>query len=201
MASEKKTTDSSKDSSDKKKPSLNVAKKEALNLFEDEEKKAERRETGAGASAGNSQSSIFQPLSKSADADIEKSLTPEAKKKTVVKKARPVAMDLIGETKAEEPVVDDAVVVDEVAAGSVENGAGGDGEEEEEAEIDPEKIIHLKPPIVVRDLAEAMDVKAFKLMKDLMEMEVFANQNQSIEPEIASKLCEKHGVDLALLFF
>ena len=182
MASEKNKSDSSKGSSAKKKSSVDVAKKEALNLFEDEEKKAERREKGAGASADESQSSIFQPLSKSADADIEKSLAPAAKK-AAAKKKRSAAIDLIGESEPEPPADDPADDAGSEASGD------NDGEEE----IDPDRIIHLKPPIIVKDLAEAMDVKAFKLMKDLMELEVFANQNQSIEPEIASKICEKHG--------
>lgn len=55
------------------------------------------------------------------------------------------------------------------------------------------KIIHLKPPIIVKELADLMDIKGFKLIKDLMEFDVFVSQTQSIEPEIAAKVCEKHG--------
>ena len=198
MASEKKTSDSSNDSSSKKKQPLGVAKKEALNLFEDEEKKAQRREKGEGASAGDSQSSIFQPLSKSGDADVEKSLTQTAATKVAARAKKPVAMDLIGESDGDATATDSAGGGDDggeaVAVADTTVVVGDDGEEEEEeVEIDPDKIIHLKPPIVVKDLADAMDVKAFKLMKDLMELEVFANPNQSIEPEIASRICEKHG--------
>ena len=60
-------------------------------------------------------------------------------------------------------------------------------------EEDGKKIIHLKPPIIVKDLVAAMNVKAFLIMKDLMDLGIFANPNLTIEADIASKICEKHG--------
>jgi translation initiation factor IF-2 len=63
-------------------------------------------------------------------------------------------------------------------------------------EIDPNAdplIIHIKPPIIVKDLAERMGMKPFKIMKDLMAMDIFANPDSPIEPDAASKICEKHG--------
>lgn len=59
--------------------------------------------------------------------------------------------------------------------------------------VDGEKIIHLKPPIVVSDLADAMGFKPFQLMADLIKLQVFVAPNQAIEPEIAEKLCDQHG--------
>ena len=180
MASEKKHADSAKKSAAKTKP----AKKEALNLFEDEEKKAERREKGSGANAPAESKSIFKPLSQNPDADMEKSSAkPKPAPRPAKKKPKPV-LDLTGES---DPVEKEAEVPESVVADVAADTEG------EERPVDPAKIIHLKPPIVVKDLADAMDVKAFKLMKDLMELEVFASQNQSIEPEIAAKVCEKHG--------
>ncbi len=55
------------------------------------------------------------------------------------------------------------------------------------------KIIHLKPPIVVRDFATALGMKPFKLISELMEMGIFASMNQNIEENVANKLAEKHG--------
>jgi translation initiation factor IF-2 len=55
------------------------------------------------------------------------------------------------------------------------------------------EIISLKPPIVVRELAEQLKRKPFQLIADLMELGVFANVNQAIEEEIAKKVCAKHG--------
>jgi translation initiation factor IF-2 len=55
------------------------------------------------------------------------------------------------------------------------------------------KIIHLKPPIIVRDFATALGMKPFKLISELMEMGIFASMNQAIEEPVAVKVAEKHG--------
>ncbi|HET7537514.1 MAG TPA: translation initiation factor IF-2 N-terminal domain-containing protein, partial [Candidatus Didemnitutus sp.] len=55
------------------------------------------------------------------------------------------------------------------------------------------KIIHVKPPIIVRDFAVALGLKPFKLISELMEMSIFASMNQSIDETVATKLAEKHG--------
>jgi len=59
---------------------------------------------------------------------------------------------------------------------------------------DGKKIIHIKPPIVVKDLAAQLGLKNFQLIKELMDdFNIFANPNLTVEPEVASKVCEKHG--------
>src|SRR5205085_5823304 len=60
-------------------------------------------------------------------------------------------------------------------------------------EEDDRKIIHIKPPIIVKDLAAQLGIKNHVLIKELMELQVFANQNQTIEPDVATKIAEKHG--------
>jgi translation initiation factor IF-2 len=55
------------------------------------------------------------------------------------------------------------------------------------------KIIHLKPPIIVREFAVALGLKPFKLISELMELSIFASMNQSIDEAVATKLAEKHG--------
>ncbi len=55
------------------------------------------------------------------------------------------------------------------------------------------EMITMKPPIVVRDLAEQLKKKPFQLIADLMELNVFANVNQAIDEAIAQRLCAKHG--------
>jgi len=55
------------------------------------------------------------------------------------------------------------------------------------------ELITLKPPIVVRDLAERLNRKPFQLIADLMELGVFANVNQAIDETIAQRLCAKYG--------
>lgn len=60
-----------------------------------------------------------------------------------------------------------------------------------------EKIVHLKPPIIVKDLAEKMGLKPFKVLSDLIALKVFVqNAEKAIDLEIAEKICEKHGFKL-----
>ncbi|MBL9134620.1 MAG: translation initiation factor IF-2 [Verrucomicrobiales bacterium] len=55
------------------------------------------------------------------------------------------------------------------------------------------QVISLKPPIIVRDLAEKMGIKAYRLLHDLMELGVFANLNQSIDEKVAQFIAARHG--------
>ena len=59
--------------------------------------------------------------------------------------------------------------------------------------IDDSKVIQMKPPIQVRDLATRLNLKPFQLIHELMEMNVFATLNQNIEEAVAKKICEKRG--------
>ncbi len=54
-------------------------------------------------------------------------------------------------------------------------------------------VITLKPPIMVRELAEAINRKPFQLIADLMQLGVFANVNQAIDEPTAQQLCAKNG--------
>jgi translation initiation factor IF-2 len=58
------------------------------------------------------------------------------------------------------------------------------------------KIVTIKPPIVVRELAEKLGLKPFKLIADLMELGVFANVNQSLDEPVAQRVAAKHGFKL-----
>ncbi|HEY2139273.1 MAG TPA: translation initiation factor IF-2, partial [Chthoniobacterales bacterium] len=63
-----------------------------------------------------------------------------------------------------------------------------------EADVEPQKIIHIKPPIIVKDLAQQLGVKNFQLIKELMDdFQIFANPNLTVEPDIATQICKKHG--------
>ncbi len=55
------------------------------------------------------------------------------------------------------------------------------------------KVISLKPPVIVRDLAENLGIKPFKLIADLMELGVFSNVNQAVEDQAARQICAKYG--------
>lgn len=142
--------------------SLDEKKAEALNLFEQEEKKSARKPKTSASAA--EQGSVYGHLGKE---------DPAAK---------------ISKLKQEE----EEAKVEPEPAPEEEVEAEIEVEDLEEEEDDP-SIIHIKPPIIVKELAQRMDLKPFKLIQDLMEMDVFANLNQSIEPEVAAQICEKHG--------
>ncbi len=55
------------------------------------------------------------------------------------------------------------------------------------------EVISIKPPIVVRQLAEQLKQKPFKIIADLMELGHFASVNQAIEEPVAQKVCAKYG--------
>ncbi|NOS71377.1 MAG: translation initiation factor IF-2 [Verrucomicrobia bacterium] len=59
---------------------------------------------------------------------------------------------------------------------------------------DDAPVIVIKPPIVVRELAEQLKQKPFIIIGDLMKLGVFANVNQAIDEKIAIQICAKYGV-------
>ncbi len=156
MPKKKEDPDESKDGKKtEKSKSLDDRKAEALNIFEDDDKKKSSGKSTSKAEEG----SVYGHLSEKDTGPVPKAAA----------------------AKEDDDSVDDDSADDDSAD---ESGVSEDVDE---------KIIHIKPPIVVKDLADMMGLKLFKIMKDLMELEVFVNQNHSIEPEIAAQICEKHG--------
>ena len=76
------------------------------------------------------------------------------------------------------------------ASGASEGAASVEAGEAPKAE---EKVVHLKPPVGVRDLATALGLKPFEVIRDLMGMNIFVNLNQTIDVEVASAVCKRHG--------
>ncbi len=66
-------------------------------------------------------------------------------------------------------------------------------EPEAAADATSQKVIHIKPPIIVKQLAVELGLKPHQLIAELMNFNIFANINQTIEPDIASKIAESHG--------
>ena len=63
-----------------------------------------------------------------------------------------------------------------------------------DAEAGPQqKVLLMKPPIVVKHFANELALKPHQLIAELMTHNVFANINQTIEPDIAAKIAEHHG--------
>ncbi len=55
------------------------------------------------------------------------------------------------------------------------------------------KVIHLKPPVIVRDFAAALSLKPFKLISELNQIGGFASMNSTIDEAVAQKVAEKYG--------
>ena len=55
------------------------------------------------------------------------------------------------------------------------------------------KVIVIKPPIIVRDLAEHLKQKPFVIIGDLMKLGFFYTVNQAIDEATAEKVCALHG--------
>ena len=125
------------------KQGINPSGKEALSLFEEQEKREARKNKKREPSiSANKVGGILPPISKLIDDDSAES-KPDSNKE---------------ETSSEES-----------------------------------KVIHIKPPIILKDLSDKMGIKPFNVIRDLMELDVFASLDSSIEPEVATKICEKHG--------
>lgn len=61
---------------------------------------------------------------------------------------------------------------------------------------EPRKKLSLRAPVVVRDLANALEIRPFRILSELMNMGIFASLNQDVKDEIAIKIADNHGVDL-----
>jgi translation initiation factor IF-2 len=67
-------------------------------------------------------------------------------------------------------------------------------EEAAEPEASEAHELHLKPPITVRDLAEALGRKPNELIGELFTMNVFAAINQILDADLVEQICARHGV-------
>jgi hypothetical protein len=59
------------------------------------------------------------------------------------------------------------------------------------------KIVYLRPPITVKELAAQLEILPFRVIYDLCGMNVFINGiNESIETEVAKFIFEQYGYTL-----
>ncbi len=92
--------------------------------------------------------------------------------------------------KEPEPAIPEPAAPEPAAPEPEDAPVSSDSEEED---LEP-GVVHIKPPIIVKELAVKMNLKPFQLIADLMELEIFAALNHTIDADIAAKLCEKHGL-------
>ena len=138
-----------------------------------------------GTSTAADKAEAKKPVIKTTDLPTLSLIDEPAPKKRVASTGK--ALPRIGESQppaAPAPIIEEAVeVVGEEEVSLSENAEGGE----------PRKVIHIKPPIQIKELATQLGVPPFKIIKDLMGMQIFANINQSVEPEVAGKLCDLYG--------
>lgn len=58
--------------------------------------------------------------------------------------------------------------------------------------------VHIKTPIVVKNLADALEKKTNEVVSALMKMNILASINQKIEPEVAVKVSKEFGFKLVI---
>jgi len=124
----------------------------------------ERRPKKTESAAPTETRSVLPPISKIRPPSISKPVEPEPAPEP---KAAPV--ETVGPASEAAPLGDIAPAVSD------------------------DKTVHIKPPIIVRELAQRIGIKPFQLISDLMEMNIFAAINHSIEPDVAAAICKKHG--------
>jgi translation initiation factor IF-2 len=121
-----------------------------------------------------------KPKAVDGEAKVKKTILPPISR--LVGKPAPVAPPPTASEAVEPPSVIVEIAPSAEAAPATE-------EPVEEAK----NVIVIKPPIVVHELATQLGIKNHVLIKELMALNIFANQNQTIEPDIASKIAEAHG--------
>jgi translation initiation factor IF-2 len=166
------------DSPESEAKSVDEQKADALNLFEKGEKKGVRK--GKLTVPVSGQGSLYGHLGKENPVDTLSGMKAASSRAQTERNEVAAAAELAARPAAVESPEEIEEPVSEDLENSVEIVGG-------------KKIIHIKPPVIVKELALLMELKPFLLIQDLMEMDVFANLTQAIEPDVASKICEKHG--------
>ena len=174
------------DSSDKSKK-----QKETLDLIDDSANKLSRRERqrqdAPKVKTVDDQKKDALDIFEEEDGERKTSLI---RKKSGGEKKLPVISKLIDQ-KDDEFSLNKSVAAPSGADEGVD--AAGDNDAKGSSGEKSGNIITIKPPIIVSDLADLMELKPFQLMADLIKLEVFVAPHQAIEPDIAEKLCEMHG--------
>ncbi|YCM45876.1 translation initiation factor IF-2 [Verrucomicrobiaceae bacterium 227] len=170
---------------DDKKPK--ISKDEVLDLVS-EKAKPSRRERQRQEAAK------VQTVDDQKKAALDLGIEDDAPKRRAVRKTENSGKSILPSISNK---LEDKAEADFIKAAALEAAEAAESEvvsevEEPEVEVDG-NVISIKPPIIVNDLAERMGEPPFKLMADLIKLEVFVAANQAIEPEIAEKLCALHG--------
>ncbi len=170
----------SDNSSDQQKP--------VLDLIEDKKKPSRRQRQKIEAEAAAAPSKVEAAKANALDLFAEEQ-KPKVRKKAPAGKKVIGSISKILDKDEEDPNLVTGQDIAQVAASDVSNEAGEDGE----FSSDDPKLIVIKPPILVPELASRLGLKPYEVMADLIKLGVFPAPNQPIEPEVAAQVCEIHG--------
>ena len=107
--------------------------------------------------------------------------------------AKKEALDLLSGPKKKAP----APVPAKPAPESVQPAPAAAPAPQEEEPSSRDKVINLKPPVSVSELAALLQAKPFQIIKDLMGMGIFANPNTPLDADAVSSICDLHGYTFA----
>jgi len=62
----------------------------------------------------------------------------------------------------------------------------------------PERVLYVRGPVVVKELAEMLGLRPNRLIADLMQLNVLASINQRVEIDLANRIAAKYGYTVEL---
>ena len=172
----------------KKSDNSSDPQKPVLDLIEDKKKPSRRQRQKIEAEAAAAPSKVEAAKANALDLFAEEQ-KPKVRKKAPAGKKVIGSISKILDKDEEDPNLVTGQDIAQVAASDVSQEAG----EDEEFSSDDPKLIVIKPPILVPELASRLGLKPYEVMADLIKLGVFPAPNQPIEPEVAAQVCEIHG--------
>lgn len=161
--------------------------KKILDLIDDVKKPSRRERQRKEAETAAAPSKLETAKANALDLFAEEK-KPKVKKAPVPPKKVLGSISKILEKDNEDPNFVKNMDIAPVAAPQPVPSASTDSSEPSDS-----KLIVIKPPILVPDLAARLGLKPFNVMADLIKLGVFPAPNQPLEPEIAAQVCEIHG--------
>ncbi|MFT4177286.1 MAG: translation initiation factor IF-2 [Luteolibacter sp.] len=162
-------------------------KPKVLDLIEETKKPSRRERQRKEAEASAPAPSAIEAAKKSA-----LDLFSDEKKPKARKTARPAREVLGSISKLKDKETEETAPAPAPVADPEPEAQPAAAESPSES-VEDSKLIVIKPPILVPDLAARLGLKPFNIMADLIKLGVFPAPNQPLEPEIAAKVCEIHG--------
>jgi len=138
------------------------------------------------------------PAAKVAEVSVETDQpAPKAKRQVLTASEQRMAENkpasTVSQTAAAAPTPAPAVSTPSSPAKPAEAPSNAPDEAALAAQQLKDKIVVIKPPIIVKDLAAKLGLKPYQIIHHLMEMNIFTSANQALEEEVARKLSSKLG--------